>query len=207
MVISFKIGECKMLIGIQGGLGSGKSIMLIRYLLMDFMSGFNIMCNMKDIKDIKYEFLDMEKLLQYDESNSELQNVTVGIDEITVLCADCRRSSSNANLIFSYLVLQSRKRNCNVYYTTQSMSMIDLRVVEHTHLIVNCEKVYDEFNQEIPDVAKYEVVDLRNPDKPQLDEFYMNLKPYYKYYNTDEVITPLGMTDFKNIKKKEVKKK
>jgi len=181
-----------MLIGIQGGLGSGKSIMLMRYLLMDYEKGFNIMCNMKDIKGMKYEYLDIEKLLNYENDNKQLENVTVGIDELTVLCGDCRRSSSKNNVIFSYLVLQSRKRNCNIYYTTQSMGMIDIRVVEHTHIVINAEKVYDEYHNEIPDVAHYEIVDLRDSNKPQLDEFWMNLKPYYEYYNTDEIIKPMA---------------
>lgn len=187
-----------MLIGIQGGLGSGKSIMLMRYLLIDYSNGFNIMCNMKDIKNMKYEILDIEKLLTYTNENEQLQNVTVGIDELTVLCADCRKSSSKNNVVFSYLVLQSRKRNCNIYYTTQSMGMIDIRVVEHTHIVVNCSKVYDEFHNEIPDIAHYEIVDLRDINKPELDSFYMNLKPYYPYYNTDEIITPVGL----NVKNK-----
>lgn len=178
-----------MLIGIEGGLGSGKTIDMIRYLLKDYFKyKKHIMCNIK-IKDIKYENVDINKLLNYDDNNTSLYNITLGIDELTVF-ADCRTSTSKANRIFSYLVLQSRKRNVDIYYTTQDLGMIDYRIVKHTLITVHCETLFNEKNKEIDGIRLYSIIDRTNPFRPKLTRFKLDITPYYEWYDTDEIVEP-----------------
>jgi len=177
-----------MLIGIQGGLGDGKTIMLTRYLLHDFNKGHKILCNYQ-LFNIEYENLIVENLLKNEQDGIHLKNVTIGIDELTVY-ADCRLSMSKANLLFGYLVLQSRKRSVDIYYTTQDFRMIDKRVLHHTHIQIIAESLYDKNGQIIEGHKKYSIVDARNVTRMTINRFVLDIRPYYDYYDTDEIITP-----------------
>lgn len=179
-----------MLIGLEGGLGSGKTIMLVRYLKRDSEKGHKILTNF-GTKNFKTGSLDVQELLVYSKEGIELNNITIGLDELTVF-VDCRVSMSKANRIFSYFVLQSRKRNVNIYYTTQDMRMIDKRIVNHTPIVIYCEKLYRN-NVEVDGYRKYKIYDFRNPRQPVVSRFIMNIKPYYDYYDTNEVIKPLEL--------------
>lgn len=179
-----------MLIGIEGGLGAGKTIIAVRYCLIDKIKYHkNIMCNI-GLKNIDYEQVDVNKLLEYGNKNVHLYNYTVFIDELTVF-VDCRTSTSKSNRIFSYLVLQSRKRNVDIYYTTQDLGMIDFRVVNHTPITVHAETIFDKKNREIKGIKKYTIIDRTNPLHPTMDSFVMDITKYYNEYDTDEIVQPL----------------
>ena len=103
-----------MIIGIEGFLGDGKTIYMVRCLLKDYLNGRKIYANFK-LNNIKYEKLNIQDFL--DSTNSEkFHNCTIGIDEIT-LFMDCRRSSRKENIAISTLLRQSRKRSLDIYYT------------------------------------------------------------------------------------------
>lgn len=146
------------------------------------------MCNI-GLNGLNYENVDVYKLLEYNDDNVSLNNITVGVDELTVF-ADCRTSTSKNNRIFSYLVLQSRKRNVDIYYTTQSLGMIDFRVVDHTPITIHCEKVFTKANKEVEHMRKYTIIDRTNPRKPKMKVFYMDITPYFNLYDTDEIVKP-----------------
>lgn len=183
-----------MLIGIEGELGGGKTLLMVKYLLDEHrINHREVHTNLK-LNNIPYKEIDILELL---ENNTELNNVVLGIDELTVF-VDCRTSMSKGNRFFSYLILQSRKRNVDVYFTTQNLSMIDKRVIDHTPLIVLCEKIYDSENKLVSDYRYYTIFDLRNIRKPFINRYLMDITKFYKEYDTDQIITPL----FKNDKKK-----
>ena len=178
-----------MLIGIEGGLGSGKSAIMVKYLNVDkHKYNKHIMCNI-GLEGMEYEPIDVYKLLEYEEGNTSLYDITLGIDELTVF-ADCRTSMSKRNRVLSYLVLQSRKRNVDVYYTTQDLQMIDFRIVDHTPITVHAEKLFNKKNEEIDHYRKYTIIDRTNPKRPKLTTFIMDLRPLYDLYDTDEIVQP-----------------
>lgn len=179
-----------MLIGLEGGLGDGKTIMMVRYLNKDFNNGHDIYANFELKNGLKYNPIDLKELLSYKDKSLEFTNATLGIDEITVF-VDCRTSSSKSNRIFSYFVLQSRKRSVNIYYTTQDLTMLEKRLLPHTHIIILCESIFDKNGDMIKDWKNYSVIDYRNRRRPTINSFDMNIKPYYDFYDTDEVIEPL----------------
>ena len=85
-----------------------------------------------------------------------------------------------------YLVLQSRKRNIDIYYTTQDLDLVDYkRLVKYTNYIVLCAK-FD--NPKLEDYRKYSFFDTY---KQTYIQKYMKISQYYKYYDTNQIIEPL----------------
>lgn len=177
-----------MLIGIEGGLGDGKTVLCTKYLLNDSLKGYTIFSNY-NLFDINYNNLIVEEMLENEQRNVSLRNCTLGVDEITVF-ADCRVSGSIMNRLFSYFVLQSRKRSVDVYYTTQDFDMIDKRINRHTHIKIIAESIYDNNDKIIKHYKKYTIIDLRNKYRPRIERFILDIRPYYDYYDTDEIIKP-----------------
>lgn len=174
-----------MLIGIEGGLGSGKTVMMVRYLIKDHNDNKRIITNFH-LNEVNYSIIDVEELLNNEDNG--LKDCTIGIDELTVF-ADCRTSSAKMNRLLSYFVLQSRKRSVNVYFTTQYFGMIDARVMHHTNIYVICEKIFKN-DEPVEGWRKYTVMDCRNFRKPVVNRFLLDISKYYKYYDTDEIIVP-----------------
>jgi len=173
-----------MIIGFEGGLGTGKTIGMVRYLKKDEAQGNDLFINF-GMKDTYYNKLNVTEIME----NENLQNVSIGIDEITVFL-DCRKSMSKMNRMLSYFILQTRKRNVNMYYTTQDFGMVDLRLIRHTSIQIFCENVYNDDNDLIPNVKKYSMLDLRDKRNLSFTNFYLDISPYYKYYDTNEIILP-----------------
>ena len=174
-----------MLIGIEGELGGGKTILLVKYLKEEQQNGRKIYTNLT-LNNIEYTPIN---ILDFLENNPELNNAVIGLDELTVY-VDCRLSMSKANRFFSYLVLQSRKRNVDIYYTTQNMDMIDKRIVEHTLIQIICEKLEVE-NMNTDNVRKYTYFDFRHIHKPKIKRYYLDISYYYPFYDTNQIITPI----------------
>ena len=178
-----------MLIGIEGGLGSGKTLLMVRYLLKDFNKGNQIFSNF-GLNHIPYKVLNVLEILDFDKENKSLIDISMGIDELTVF-ADCRTSIGKMNRLFSYFILQTRKRNVNLYYTTQNMMMIDKRVREHTDIQIFCEKIKDSDGEMIEKKRHYTIWDFRDlHDIPKPTKFILDISKYFDYYDTNEVILP-----------------
>lgn len=191
-----------MIIGFEGGLGSGKTIGMVEYLLGDYKLNRIIRSNF-DLYQIEYEYVDLNELLEKEENEIDLNNLSLGIDEIQVF-VDCRISGhSKKNRLFSYFVLQTRKRNVNLYYTTQDFGMVDFRVTNHTSIQILCDKIFpyqfpdlalkygiDEEDGSILDVRKYTIMDFRDKKRPKVTRLIKDISLFYDYYDTDQKILP-----------------
>jgi hypothetical protein len=179
-----------MIIGIQGGLGSGKTILMTRYLYKDWKKAKEIFASY-GLKEIKFTPIDMSKILEMHANEFNMRDCTIGIDEITVF-ADCRRSGSKMNRLISYFILQSRKRNVDIYFTTQNLAMIDFRLIDYMDFQIECKKVKDTKGHEVEGYAQYTVFDLRDMQDIKVKQFMLDIRPYYRYYDTNEVVLPLA---------------
>jgi hypothetical protein len=178
-----------MIVGIEGGLGSGKTILMTRYLVKDnLLNKHKIYSNYK-LEKVEYEIIDLTKILDMHKNSFNLNNCSIGIDEITVF-ADCRKSGSKMNRLISYFILQSRKRDVNIYFTTQNLQMIDFRLANYMDFQVICEKIHDKDGNDIEGYAKYRIFDIRDIKNIKIVRFVMDLKKYYRFYDTNEVILP-----------------
>lgn len=143
-----------MIVGIIGGIGSGKTLTMTKLLFDDYKKGYDIFTNF----GIKFEQfdkelekhgvvnkLDNEFFENYAKSKFNIINSTVAIDEAHVFI-DSRRAASPRNKVFSKFITQSRKRSVDLYYTTQDKStfhfetsgQVDLRLRKLTDYIVFC---------------------------------------------------------------------
>lgn len=160
--------------------------MMIRYLLKDYTKHKNIFCNIH-IKNIPYQQLFIEDLLD-PEKNEYIKNATIGIDEIT-LFMDCR--SSIKNKFLSYVFLQSRKRHTNFYCTTQDDSMVDFRLTRFVRIFVFARVIYDKYNEPLKDYRQFDIIDIRNRYNIKRNNIILDVRPYFKYYDTDEILRPI----------------
>jgi hypothetical protein len=181
-----------MLIGIEGNVGSGKTIYGVRCVKKDSDNGRKIVSNTPLI-DIPFTTFNIDEFLD-NKYNELLKNATVFIDEITVYM-DCRLGSSKQNLLMGYLVLQSRKRGIDIYYTTQDLDLVDYkRLVKYTNIIVYAQEIFTKNlegrSETIDNYRNYTVIDMRRK-KDNITQFNMKITPYYKYYDTDYIITPM----------------
>jgi hypothetical protein len=164
--------------------------MMVRYLRKDSLRGNDIRANF-GLVDIPYSPLDVIEILELDKNQLAIKNISLGIDELTVF-ADCRVSVSKMNRIFSYFILQTRKRSVNLYFTTQNLDMIDKRVLNHLDISVYCEKVKDQQGNEVEGLRKYTIWDFRDTHNiPRPKKILLDITKYYKYYDTNEVIMPV----------------
>ena len=177
-----------MIIGIEGGLGSGKTLLMTRYLVKDCLDGHKIFTNY-GLKQIEYERIDLTKILDMHKNEFNLSDCSLGIDEITVF-ADCRKSGSRMNRVISYFILQSRKRNVDIYFTTQNLNMVDFRLINYMDFQVLCSKVYDKEGEEVQEYRKYSIFDLRDCRNVKIEKFILDITKYYPFYDTNEVILP-----------------
>lgn len=174
-------------VGFEGGLGSGKTLKMVSHLKRDAEKGRKIFANFK-LYGIKYTPLNVLDLM----ANPDLKNVSIAIDEITVF-VDCRNSASKMNQLISYFILQTRKRNVTLYFTTQDFNMTDLRLIRHTDIMVLCVKPIawcKRNKKEIGLYRKYTILDFRHGRDVKRKQFIMYIKPWFNYYDTNEIILP-----------------
>jgi len=162
---------------------------MVRYLVKDFYRDKKVYANFK-LKKIKYKPLDVLEILEMEKGRFNLDGVSCAIDELTVF-ADCRTSMKKMNRFLSYFILQTRKRDVTLYYTTQDFNMVDLRVINHTDIRVLAEKILRPDGETYyDDYRKYTIYDLRDIRHLNWKSFTLKISNYYDYYDTYEVILP-----------------
>lgn len=177
-----------MIIGIEGFLGDGKTVLMVRYLKKDYLKGRKIYANFK-LNNIEYDKLNINDFLNTESSN-KFKNCTIGIDEIT-LFMDCRRSSRKENIAISTLLRQSRKRSLDIYYTCQNLDETDLRLVRYTSIFIIAQRCYiknsDGKTKELENMRHYTIIDSRKR-RDNVTRFNLDISKYYNDYDTDEII-------------------
>jgi len=166
-----------IIIGLEGGLGSGKTIMGVRYLHQNHTDSIPIYANFW--LSFPHTTLDVNKIKDI-LKDKYMKFASIMIDEITVFM-DCRRSMNEINLLISYFILQSRKRGVTFYYTTQDFDMVDGRLINHTDYMIECYLILKSFKfnnvrilpewdnilklNHCKDWRKYTILDLRDRRK------------------------------------------
>lgn len=191
-----------MIIGIEGFLGDGKTVFMVRCGKKDYENGRKLYANI-GLKNIPFIPLHIEDFLET-ETADKFKNCTLLIDEIT-LFMDCRRSSRKENIAISTLLRQSRKRDLDIYYTCQDLSETDLRLARYTSIFVIAQRCYMKINingeeklKEIEDYRQYIIIDTRKRTD-NIVRMNMNISKYYNYYDTNEIIKSIYETKQKKV--------
>jgi len=175
----------RMIVGIYGRLGTGKTALLVYFIKHYYNEGYDIYTNLRNIQIPVKSFEPLEFYVNRKVADKTL----VAIDEL-YLWADCRRSSSWQNLILTYLILQSRKFKFDFIYTEQLKHLADLRIVEFTDMWIKVKKIDDKYSM------LYIVDEEGNVNRVLFDR-----SKVYSLYDTYEIVMPLTYSA------KEVKKR
>jgi len=171
-----------MVTGIFGGLGSGKTLLASIIGINSHNKGQKVYANY----DLRYaEKVNPIELLEF-----ELENCSLILDEANTILDS--RLNSNANRLLGYFILQSRKRNVNIYYTAQISGSVDLRMRLVTNRPIYAEKIDGGFRYKI----------YKNIELDTSVTFILPLKkalPFFDLYDTSEVIYPIDVYAGANI--------
>jgi hypothetical protein len=171
-----------MILGYVGNIGSGKTLSMVKKAYEQYKRGKTIYSNFK--LNFPYIPITLEKLLDMKADNTSLLNSVLLIDEAHIYL-DSRRSASKVNVILSYLILQSRKMSCDIYYTTQFIGQVDKRLRDTSHAYILCKtrEIRKGLN------ITLNIINLRKVegDEQKLQSFISN--NYYDLYDTNEIIS------------------
>lgn len=160
-----------MLISIIGSIGSGKTLLCV---ILASKSSKRVFSNFQiDIKN--YNELEVIDLLN-------LENDIIVIIDEAYTWLESRTSLSTLNRYLSYIIFQSRKRNLDVFTTSQMFSSVDIRFREQSNIIIECNRIDDNFHYTFKDVGKRIISTFVLPLK--------NAKKYFKLYDTNEIVEP-----------------
>ena len=169
-----------MIIEICGDLGSGKTLFMTLLGYICYKKGYLIMSNYH--LNFPYQPINLKDL-------ESIQKCCILIDEMHIF-VDSRSSMKDFNKKFSYFILQSRKRQTNLIYTTQYRQSVDKRVRNLTDISIIAEKQKDiQGNLWF----KYVIFNswLRQPKVIRLHEDL--IKFVYRLYDTNQIIKPIDI--------------
>lgn len=119
--------------------------------------------------------------------------------------SDSRMSRDIANIVYSYLFVQSRKRGLVICMTSKTSGMIDTRHRDDD-MTIKCEKRHFYNNKkcfdhecDLPHYFKWLIVDRQNRIGKEIR--INNLNPIFPMYDTNQLNAPVNDIDAKEIRK------
>jgi len=175
-----------MIVGFIGNMGGGKTLSMVRQAYNYHLQGFKIFSNIK--LNFPYEEFTGNDLLEYATNNTKFKRAIFLVDEAHIFL-DSRRSASKNNLAISYFILQTRKKDVKLLYTTQNKQQVDIRLRQQTDIVVLCYTRLLDKAREIRVTLNLYQIKMMEGVKELSEKFISN--DYYDLYDTYEVINPL----------------
>lgn len=140
-----------------------------------------------------YTPLNMDVLI---ENMKDLHDASIAIDEAQIYF-DCRCSATKRNRQFSYLMLQSRKRNVDINLTSQQKANVDIRIRRNLDYLYECVPMVER------SPGKYRVATIDEIEARQVERVFVretnyaqgamrkylfDPHPYFGLYNSDEIL-------------------
>ena len=175
---------------ITGDLGTGKTAMLTRYGCKSSLHKAHVLANYH-LNSINYRPFDMVDLYI---NEPELSDMIILGDELYTFM-DCRTSMSVRNRLESYFITQTRKKNCDLYFTTQFSELVDYRLIYFASVWVEMENIWM-WDNNIQDKVKHPYLfkatfhDYRDTKNINVTTMQFDGRIWFKEYNTNEVIYP-----------------
>lgn len=204
-----------VLIGFIGSMRSGKTLMMVIELLKKHQEGKELYTNfhLNYVDYNRLEANDLDIAIRSD-TTLDFENAVFGIDEIHVWL-DSRSSSSKRNKITSYFMNQSGKLNTYVFWTSQFLRQVDIRIRLNTQIVYKCVRYIIKDGYKVPlsqddkrvdfliDAEKYELKDSMHGLVFVRTATITIKKPsqYFPYYDTKQRISYKEQVDDKKIKK------
>jgi hypothetical protein len=170
----FKRKNQIMIVGIDGTLGSGKTLIMTYYVLLHHLRGYNVLANYH----LAYPHQLIRSVDEFIEFLPEKgKKYCVAIDEVLEYM-DSRSGGSKKNQVISKLALSARKTNMTIYYTQQVHTIADKRL----RLITNV-WIKPRFDKESQTITA-EIVDQDG----NTGRFKFDATPIFNLYDTNEII-------------------
>lgn len=130
------------------------------------------------LKECKYERLTYDKLVHWMENNTMLYDATIILDE-AYLYSDSRLSQSAFNRLMSYLFLQTRKRNLDLYVNSQQFENVDIRLRKNIDTRFIC--AFDKYSQ----FVSFKIIDIRSGRRSRRK--YLYGPDWFPFFDTEEI--------------------
>jgi len=180
-----------MLIGAFGGLGSGKTLILASYCChVANNPKYEVYTNFI----VKHPRITVVEPIDLLNINPKTEKVLLGLDEV-YSWLDSRMSQTKVNRFLSWIILQSRKRNMDIFYNAQLGSSVDLRLRDLTDIVIYCMRT--SLN---PKADFIYIVELNLGWKVKRAKFllpYNKAKRFFKYFDTREIVEPIEIERLK----------
>jgi hypothetical protein len=168
-----------MLIGICGPIGSGKTLFMTRCLYKEKLQRpeTEIVTNYK-LVNIPFRYINANDLFDI---KNQIKNTNIGIDEFHIFL-DSRSFMKSSNQQITHFILQTRHLGVNLYFTTQDISQVDIRLRKQLDFLAYCtQTIYQDF-------FKVKMIDYRDVLNIRTNTFVYNGAQYYDLYDTTEII-------------------
>jgi len=173
-----------MIIAFCGKMGSGKTLSMTYFARMMQERGRDIISNYT--LNFKHRLISKKEIQEYGKTKgASLKDVMMLIDEAQTML-DCRQHQKNR--IITYFILQTRKRGCDLAYTSQQFANVEKRLRENTDLIFECNPVKNK-------KGELEYIQLTHFNYHGRDTFSANAVTYlkvtpelFKLYDSYEII-------------------
>lgn len=174
-----------MIIGIVGAIGSGKTLFMTRCAYKEYIKNkdriankeLQIITNYK-LKDIPFRYIKADEMFTL---KSTLTNSRMFIDEMHIFM-DSRNSQSKENKALTHFILQTRHLDTHLYFTTQDIGQVDIRLRRQLDLLVHTAKTAYE------GLYKITIYDYRDMMNITMISKVYNGSNYYDLYDTKEII-------------------
>jgi len=177
-----------MIIGFIGDMGSGKTLSMVRLAYSLHNKGYKIYSNFS--LKFPFEYFTLPDIMNFAEGDVNFTNTVFLIDEAHIFI-DARRSASAKNLALSYFILQTRKQNVWLFFTTQYYHQVDKRLRASTNAFV--ESNFKSYTNSLghQDNKCLNTWNIVKSNKIITKKFIFNANPFFNLYDTNEIIRPI----------------
>jgi len=168
-----------LLIAVTGPIGSGKTLYMTRCIYREKINrpDVAVATNYK-LVGIDFKYINASDLFDI---KQQLKDTILGIDEFHIFL-DSRAFMKPSNQQLTHFILQTRHLGVNLYFTTQDISQVDLRLRRQLDFLAYCTSTpYENY-------FKVKVVDYRDVLNIHSNDFIYDGSPYYDLYDTTEII-------------------
>lgn len=179
-----------MILGFCGTVGSGKTLSMTEQAYRYHQQGLKIYANYG--LSFEHEVLTKKRFNELIEDQEELQDCVILLDEIQIWL-DSRASMGKKRRIITYFLLQTRKRNVRLLYTTQFFHQIDKRLRDVSDIVVYCTNMTDKSSLVNDDKQIYLMRESYRPaEMGALDLIkreVIHANPLFKLYDTRQMVS------------------
>lgn len=191
-------------LGLGGALSGGKTVTCMYFIKEALKEGKKVISNIT-LYGIPYTNMSFDQFIailqKYRNDQKKLMEIFYNSimlwDEARNLIS-ARKATTNLNEMSTSFLMMAGKLDCDIVYTYQVLtSMIDLQLREITTYFLDCTRIDSKGN---PIMGKKRILDekvlilvrLMMYENEQLNytgkKFIFDPEPYYKYYNTREIV-------------------